>query len=94
MGVSDAVWRIETAIADTFDRFDQGIDRQQAHCRRSAYEQILVDVDRQGGTEAMYTLADWIEREIRAANRLPSTHEVRQVGNEICRYRTSAPAGQ
>ena len=94
MGVTDAVWRIETAIADTCDRFDRDADRQQAHCRRSTYEQTLADVDRQAGTEAMYTLADWIEREIRATNRLPASHEVRQVGAEICRYRTASSASR
>jgi hypothetical protein len=94
MGVSDAVWRIETAIADTFDRSGRDGDRRQAHCRRSAYEQILADVDRQAGTEAMYTLADWIEREIRATRRLPASREVRQVGAEISRYRTTASAGR
>ncbi|MFO7834912.1 MAG: hypothetical protein R6V31_12920 [Halohasta sp.] len=93
MGVTDAVWRVETAIADTRDRFDRE-DRQRAHCRRSAYEQVLADVDRQAGTEAMYSLTDWIEREIRATSRLPASHEVRQVGAEICRYRTPSPAGQ
>jgi len=94
MGVTDAVWRIETAIADTFDRSDRDRDRQRAHCRRSAYEQTLVEVDRQAGTGAMYTLADWIEREIRVTDRLPTSHEVRQVGSEICRYRTASPAGR
>jgi len=94
MGVTDAVWGIETAIADTFDCSERDVDRQQAHCRRSAYEQILVDVDRQAGTEAMYTLADWIEREIRAGNRLPASHEVRQIGAEICRYRMTSSAGR
>lgn len=88
MGVSDALWAIESAIGDTFDQPDR--KRQTAKARRNVYEQTLVDVDNQAGTEAMHTLGDWIEREIRTAGRLPASHEVRQIGTEICR-RTTPP---
>jgi len=86
MGVSDALWEIESAIGDTFDQ-PEG-ERQAAEARRSVYEQTLVDVDNLAGPEAMHTLSDWIEREIRTAGRLPASHEVRQIGTEICRRTT------
>ena len=85
MGVSDALWEIESAISDVFDQPGRDIDRQTAQSRRSVYEQTLVDVDQWAGPEAMHSLGDWIEREIRTAERLPASHEVRQIGTEICR---------
>ena len=88
MGVSDALWEIESAIGDTFDQPERA--RRTAESRRSVYEQTLVDVNDQAGSEAMHTLSDWIEREIRTAGRLPASHEVRQIGTEICR-RTTPP---
>lgn len=88
MGVSDALWEIETAIEDVFDNPTGESERQTAQSRRSVYEQTLVDVDRVAGSEAMHTLSHWIEREIRTAGRLPAGHEVRQVGTEICRRTT------
>lgn len=90
MGVSDALWEIESAIEDLSDLHEGEIERHTAQCRRSLYEQTLVDVDRLAGTEAMYTLSSWIEREIRATGRLPASHEVRQIGSEICQ-RTVQP---
>lgn len=87
MAVSDALWEIESAIEDLSDHLE-GNSGQIARSRRSTYEQTLVDVDRLAGTEAMHTLGNWIEREIRAAGRLPESHEVRQIGFEICQ-RTS-----
>lgn len=90
MGVSDALWEIESAIEDLSDLPNDGPEPQTAQCRRSTYEQTLVDVDRLAGTEAMHTLGSWIEREIRMGGRLPAGHEVRQIGAEICQ-RTSSP---
>ena len=91
MGVSDALWEIECAIGDVFDQPGGDVDRQTAQSRRSDYEQTLVDVDRTAGSEAMHSLSNWIEREIRTAERLPASHEVRQIGTEICR-RTTPPS--
>ena len=88
MGVSDALWEIECAIGDVFDRPNPTVDRQTATARRSDYEQTLVDVNEWAGPEAMHSLGDWIEREIRAAERLPTSREVRQIGTEICRRAT------
>jgi len=90
MGVSDALWEIESAIGDVFDQPGRDVDRQTAQTRRSIYEQTLVDVNEWAGPEAMHSLSDWIEREIRTAERLPASHEVRQIGTEICR-RTTPP---
>jgi len=90
MGVSDALWEIETAIQDAFANPTDEFERQTAQSRRSVYEQTLADVDRIAGSEAMYTLSRWIKREIKTAGRLPASHEVRQVGTEICR-RTTPP---
>lgn len=88
MGVSDALWEIECAIGDAFDRPTYELERQTAQSRRSAYEQTLVDVYQRAGCEPMHKLGDWIEREIRTAGRLPAAHEVRQIGTEICRRET------
>jgi hypothetical protein len=88
MSVSDVLWEIESAIEDLPDHLE-GSPEQIARSRRSAYEQTLVDVDQLAGTEAMHTLGNWIEQEIRATGRLPETHEVRQIGFEICQRTTS-----
>ena len=90
MGVSDALWEIESAIGDVFDQPERAANRQTAQARRSIYEQTLVDVNQRAGSEAMHALSSWIEREIRTAGRLPASHEVRQIGTEICR-RTTPP---
>ena len=90
MGVSDALWEIECAIEDVFGQPGRTVDRQTAQARRSIYEQTLVDVEQWAGSEAMHSLSHWIEREIRAGERLPTGHEVRQIGTEICR-RTTPP---
>lgn len=90
MGVSDALWEIECAIGDVFDQPGPTVDRQTAQARRSDYEQTLVEVNEWAGPEAMHSLSDWIEREIRTVGRLPTSREVRQIGTEICR-RTTPP---
>ena len=88
MSVRDALWEIECAIEDVFGHSGRTVDRQTAQARRGIYEQTLVDVDQWAGSEAMYSLSNWIEREIRTAERLPTSHEVRQIGTEICRRTT------
>jgi hypothetical protein len=88
MGVRDALWEIECAIGDAFDQPNRESDRQTAQSRRSIYEQALIDVNQQAGSEAMHALSSWIEREIRTSGRLPASHEVRQIGTEICRRTT------
>ncbi|MFD1642859.1 hypothetical protein [Halohasta litorea] len=90
MGVSDALWEIESAIGDVFDQHGRDVDRQTAQARRNTYEQTLIDVNQWAGPEAMHSLSDWIEREIRTAERLPANHEVRQIGSEICRRTTTS----
>lgn len=90
MGVTDALWEIECAIGDAFDQPERELAQQTGQSRRSVYEQTLIDVNRQAGSEAMHTLSNWIEQEIRTTERLPTTQEVRQIGTEICR-RTTPP---
>lgn len=88
MGVSDALWEIECSIEDAFERPERKVERQRAQSHRSVYEQTLVEVDQQAGSEAMYALSSWIRREIKTSKRLPASHEVRQIGTEICRRMT------
>lgn len=94
MAVSDTLWEIETVIDDLITSPGANIDRQTAQARRSVYEQTLVDVAETAGMKAMYTLGNWIKREISVSERLPENHEVRQIGTEICRRITQPRMSQ
>ncbi|XVH31143.1 hypothetical protein ACNS7O_12215 [Haloferacaceae archaeon DSL9] len=92
MAVSDALWEIESAVDDVFDRYDDA--RETARTRRVVYEQALREVYLSAGCAEMYELCRWIESQIRVDERLPTGPEVRQYGSELCQQSSRRLPGQ
>lgn len=77
--------QIDQTTQDEFDLGTREAAKRKEGSRRNAYQKGLREVQNVAGKDAARELAEWIQEEIRTAERFPTARNVRKRGAKICR---------
>lgn len=79
--------QIDQTTQDEFDLGTREAAKRKEGSRRNAYQKGIREVQDVAGKDAARELTEWIQGEIRTANRFPTARSVRKRGATICRDR-------